>query len=270
MKKVAFVGGGNMAEAILGGLLRRQTVQAGDILVSEKSLERRKYLEQSYQIETAEDNKIAPQQADTLLLAVKPYHLDEVKEELRPYLTSEHTIISILAGKSRERLANALGFPESIVRVMPNLAAQVGRGISAITFPEEMSEERREWVRTILRSVGEVVEVPEPLQDVVTAVSGSGPGFLFYLAQHWIAAGVDQGLDERTARLLVTETMAGAAEVLRQRSDSPEELVRKVATPGGTTEAGLKVLQEANLAQIMKNTVDSATRRSRELNESAG
>jgi pyrroline-5-carboxylate reductase len=133
-----------------------------------------------------------------------------------------------------------------------------------------MSEERREWVRTILRSVGEVVEVPEPLQDVVTAVSGSGPGFLFYLAQHWIAAGVDQGLDERTARLLVTETMAGAAEVLRQRSDSPEELVRKVATPGGTTEAGLKVLQEANLAQIMKNTVDSATRRSRELNESAG
>ena len=153
---------------------------------------------------------------------------------------------------------------------MPNLAAQVGRGISAITFPEEMSEERREWVRTILRSVGEVVEVPEPLQDVVTAVSGRGPGFLFYLAQHWIAAGVDQGLDERPARLLVTETMAGAAEVLRQRSDSPEELVRKVATPGGTTEAGLKVLQEANLAQIMKNTVDSATRRSRELNESAG
>lgn len=265
-KKIAFIGGGNMAEAVLAGLLRNQTVGAREILVAEKKAERRQYLEQTYQIETTETNGQGPQRSQTVFLAVKPQILAEVKEEIRSGLTPNHLVISILAGTSRERLGNALGFPERMIRVMPNLPAQVGKGVSAITFPQPLPETDRKWVRSILQSVGEIVEVEESLQDVVTAVSGSGPGYLFYLVDLFIRAGVEQGLSLPIARQLVTETLAGAAEVLRRSPDSPEELVRKVATPGGTTEAGLSALKDNNIGDTLRLMVERATRRSKELN----
>ncbi|HOJ58993.1 MAG TPA: pyrroline-5-carboxylate reductase [bacterium] len=264
-KKLAFIGGGNMAEALIAGLLREHTLTPAELLVCEKSPERRAYLENQYRIETAAENARGPQQASTLFLAVKPKVLAEIQEEIRGALTPDHLVISILAGISRERLAEALGHPERMVRVMPNLPAQVGRGVSAITFPATLPESGREWVRTIFRSVGEVVEVEESLQDAVTAVSGSGPGYIFYLAQVFIDAAVREGLSRPVARRLVTETLAGAAEVLRRKEDSPEELVRKVATPGGTTEAGLAVLLENDLAGTFQTLVARAAQRSREL-----
>jgi len=267
VKKIVFIGGGNMAEAVLSGLLRQQTVSADDILVTEKLSSRRDYLKETYDVETSESNSDGPSKAQTVFLAVKPQILSEVKDEIKGGLTESHTVISILAGMSRERLGDALGFQNRMVRVMPNLPALVGRGVSAITFPDAMNEPDREWVRTILRSVGEIVEVEEPLQDVVTAVSGSGPGYIFNLADLFIAAGVAQGLQEDVARRLVVETLAGSAEVLRTRPDSPAELVKKVATPGGTTEAGLSVLEERNLGGILIDMVAKAAERSRELNK---
>jgi len=129
-----------------------------------------------------------------------------------------------------------------------------------------LEENYRQWVRRILQSVGSIVEAQEPLQDVVTAVSGSGPGYIFFLAQHFIAAAVAEGLPEDVARKLVTETLAGSAELLRQRPDSPAELVRKVATPGGTTEAGLSALKEKDLPGMIHEMVARAANRSRELN----
>lgn len=266
-KKIAFVGGGNMAEAVLGGLIRHKTLDRAQILIAEKNPERCAYLQQEYQVETVSDNQEAARRSQTIFLAVKPQILNEVKEEIRPFLSENHLVISILAGTSRAKLAAALGESASIVRVMPNLPAQVGFGVSAITFPDSIAPEARDWVTAILRSVGEVVEVPESLQDVVTAVSGSGPGYMFYIAQHWIDAAVDNGLAEDIARRLVTETMAGSAELLRQRPDTPAELVRKVATPGGTTEAGLSALQQADFPEIIHSVVERATARSRELNQ---
>ncbi len=266
-KKIAFVGGGNMAEAIFSGLLKKGTVTAEDIFVTEKRLDRRNQLEQTYGIETAEDNSLAPTKASTILLAVKPQVLPEVQEEIKTSFTSEHLLISILAGISRQRLSQAFGFPERVVRVMPNLPALLGCGISAITFPDNLSENERDWVRSILRSVGDIVEVEETQQDVVTAVSGSGPGYMFYFAQHFIAAAVAQGLDETVAQKLVTETFAGTAELLRQREESPAELVQKVATPGGTTEAGLSALKELNLPGMIEETVRRAVNRAQELNK---
>ncbi len=266
-KKIAFIGGGNMAEAVLAGLVRNQTVSPGDILVTEKNPERRAFLEKTYQIDTTDDNAQAARQSKTIFLAVKPYILDEIKDEIKDHLSEDHVVISILAGISRERLGKALGRVQRMVRVMPNLPAQVGMGVSAITFPESFPTPDRDWVRSILQSTGRVVEVEEPLQDAVTAVSGSGPGYLFYLADLFIQAGVQQGLSEPVAKSLVVETMAGAAEVLRRSNDSPTELVKKVATPGGTTEAGLSVLKENDLSGIMQSMVNRAAARSRELNQ---
>jgi pyrroline-5-carboxylate reductase len=193
--------------------------------------------------------------------------LAEIKDDIRPGLTQQHTIVSILAGTSLAKLANALGNAERLVRVMPNLPALVGSGVSAITFPETFGEADREWVRQILRAVGEVVEVEESLQDVVTAVSGSGPGYIFYWAHHWVQAGITHGLTSEDATRLVVETLVGAAQLLKQSPDSAEVLVQKVATPGGTTEAGLSVLKESNLPIILDEMVKSAANRSRELNQ---
>ncbi len=266
-KKIAFIGGGNMAEAIITGLLKKQILSSTDILVTDVNPERRKYLKSTYSVETSDSNSQAPKSSSTLLLAVKPQILTAVKDEIKNELSSDHIIVSILAGQSRARLGEALGYLDRIVRVMPNLPAQAGRGISAITFPDSLDEKPRDWVRSILKAAGEIVEVDESLQDAVTAVSGSGPGYLFYLADHWINAAIQQGLSAEVSRLLVTETLAGAAEILRQRPDSPSELVRKVATPGGTTEAGLSVLSDANLQQIIEDTINRATLRSKELNK---
>lgn len=265
-KKIAFIGGGNMATAVVSGLLNKCTLTAADILIAEKSPERRQYLEQTYQVETTDDNSLAPQVSRTVFLSVKPKILADVKDELKPVLTGDHLVISILAGISRERLGAALGILDRTVRVMPNLPAQVGQGVSALTFPESLPEKDRDWVRSIFLAVGEIVEVEESLQDVVTAVSGSGPGYLFYFVDLFIRAGMEQGLSQSIARRLVTETLAGAAEVLRRSPDSPEELARKVATPGGTTEAGLSALKEGNLEAMTRLMVERATSRSRELN----
>lgn len=265
-KKIAFIGGGNMAEAVLAGLLRKGIVNAGQMLVTEKSPERCSFLESTYQVETTDNNAQGPIRSKTVFLAVKPQVLMDVKDEIRPQLTDGHLVVSILAGCSRERLGNALGFKERMVRVMPNLPAQVGMGVSAITFPETLPDSDREWVREILRSAGEIVEVEESLQDVVTAVSGSGPGYLFYLVDGFIRASVEEGLSPEVAKRLVTETLAGTAEVLRRSPDTPEVLVRKVATPGGTTEAGLSALKEGNVIDAFRLMVQRAAERSRELN----
>lgn len=266
-KQIAFIGGGNMAEAVIAGLIQKGTIRADEILVTEASPERRAYLQTQYSVTVSENNGDAPQQAKTIFLAVKPKIIYEIQEEIKPHLTKDHLIISILAGQSREKLGNALGYTERMIRVMPNLPAQVGRGISAISFPPELPEPEREFVRSILQSTGEVVEVDEPLQDVVTAVSGSGPGYIFMLAEHFIAGAVLQGMDHITARKLVTETIAGAAEVLRQRDDHPNELVRKVATPGGTTEAGLSAMNDFKVPEMMREVVRRAAMRSNELNK---
>ncbi|MDP8245058.1 MAG: pyrroline-5-carboxylate reductase [Candidatus Hinthialibacter antarcticus] len=266
-KRLAFIGGGNMAEAILAGLIHTQALHPNEIIVSEPRPERRQELTEVYKIEAVESNQDAIQQAQTLVLAIKPFKLDEAKEDLRAALTREHLVISILAGASREKLGQALGDKKRMVRVMPNLPALVGHGVSAITFPDEMGDDEREWVRTILRSVGAIVEVEEPMQDAVTAVSGSGPGYVFYLVHHFIEAAKAEGLDADTARQLAIHTFVGAAEVLKQGGDSPETLVKKVATPGGTTEAGLSVLDKNQTPKILIDVVHHAAERSRELNQ---
>ena len=152
-----------------------------------------------------------------------------------------------------------------MVRVMPNLPAQAGAGISAVTFGEDVDCNQRAIVNEILSAVGPVVEVEEELQDAVTAVSGSGPGFLFQLASHLIEAAKAVHLPEPVARRLVVQTMLGTARFLEQSTDNPADLVKKVATPGGTTEAGLKVLQQADLEGIIRETIRAATERSKEL-----
>lgn len=254
-----------MGSALVAGLVDKGICGSADILVCDIAVERREQLKEAYGVAVTDSLEEAPRFANTLILAVKPMHLQEVGSRLKPLLREEHLLVSILAGQSREKLAKVLGTMARIVRVMPNLPAQVGAGVSAVTFGDDADEDIRAWVREILSAVGEVVEVQEELQDGVTAVSGSGPGFLFYLAAQMISAAEAVGLPKDVARSLVVQTMLGTAQVLKETSADPTDLVRRVATPGGTTEAGLAVLTKANLPAIIRETIVRATERSKEL-----
>lgn len=264
-RKIAVIGGGNMGSALVTGLVETGICAPAEVLVCEIVAERREQLKERYKVAVTENLQETPRFANTLILAVKPMHLQEVGSRLRPLLSDGHLVVSILAGQSREKLEKVLGSAARIVRVMPNLPAQVGAGVSAVTFGNDANEDMRSWVREILSAVGEVVEVDEDLQDAVTAVSGSGPGFLFYVAAQMIAAAEAVGLPKDVGRLLVIQTMHGTARVLLESSADPADLVRRVATPGGTTEAGLSVLANANLPAVMQETILRATERSREL-----
>ncbi len=264
-KSIAFAGGGNMAEAIVAGLVAKEICSPKQILVCDILEERRTALTERYGIQVTDSLSELPAFSPTLLLAVKPKHLAEAGEALKPQLTSNHTVVSILAGQSLERLAAALGPEPKLVRVMPNLCARVGASVSAATFGEGVQECSRRWVCDVLSSVGEVVEVPENLQDAVTAVSGSGPGYLFYLAGAFISAAEQVGLEPAVARKLVVETLYGSARVLQETTEDCMDLVKKVATPGGTTEAGLSALKESKATEMMLEVVQRATARSKEL-----
>ena len=262
---IGFAGAGNMAEAIIAGLVGKKICEPGDVLACDVLEERRKHLAERYGVRVTSELGELPEFGSTILLAVKPKHLAEAGEALAGKLNGGHLIISILAGQSLARLGSALGGEPNLVRVMPNLCARVGAGVSAITFPSGLPEDRREWTRQILSAVGDVVEVPEDLQDAVTAVSGSGPGYIFDLAGHFMKAAEAVGLDPATARKLVVETLYGSARVLQDTDETCEELVRKVATPGGTTEAGLSALADGDAAGILREVVQRATDRSKEL-----
>jgi len=264
-ERIAVIGGGNMGSALVGGLVKNKIVPPGDVLVCEIDANRREHLRETYGVEVSESLEDAPGFAKILLLAVKPIHLTEVGNRLRDRLTKDHLVVSILAGQSRAKLSRALGGAARMVRVMPNLPAQAGAGISAVTFGEDVDCNQRVIVNEILSAVGSVVEVEEELQNAVTAVSGSGPGFLFQLASYLIEAAKAVQLPEPVARQLVVQTMLGTARFLEQSGDHPAELVKKVATPGGTTEAGLKVLEQADLEGIIRETIRAATERSKEL-----
>ena len=266
-RKLAVIGGGNMGSALIGGLVKKEICSPSDILVCEVVPERREQLARDYGVRVSDLLEKATGFARTVLLAVKPMHLPEVGSRLQSLLGQEHVLISILAGQSRQKLASVLGDLVEIVRVMPNLPAQVQAGISSVTFSPNVQENVRSWVNEILSAVGPVVEVEEELQDAVTAVSGSGPGYLFYLVDQMIAAAKEAGLPDETARLLVLHTFAGAGRYLEQSSEDPAVLVKRVATPGGTTEAGLNVLGNARLPEIVSETIRKATERSKELGQ---
>ncbi|MFH1742785.1 MAG: pyrroline-5-carboxylate reductase [bacterium] len=265
--KIAVIGGGNMGSALVAGLVEKGIASPTDILVCEIDQDRRERLNQQCGVKVTDRVEETPGFADTLLLAVKPMHLTEVGSRLKPLVCDRHLVISILAGQSRRKLGSVLGGMARVVRVMPNLPAQLGAGISAVTFGDDADNDQRKLAHEILSTVGQVVEVEEELQDAVTAVSGSGPGFLFYLAAQMIKAAEAVGLSGKVARQLVVQTMLGTARFLAETSEDPADLVRKVATPGGTTEAGLEVLTKENLTKIVSDTIRRATERSRELGQ---
>ena len=269
---IAFIGGGNMARALIGGLLRRGHA-ASHLRVSDPSPEARESLRQAFPgIGVHDDNLAAAAGAATWVLAVKPQQMNAVATALAAVARAERPlVISVAAGIRSGDLHGWLGSAATVVRCMPNRPALIGAGITAIHAGPALDAGARHRVADILGAAGECVWIEdESLLDAVTAVSGSGPAYVFLLIEMLESAARAEGIDAATARRLAIETVHGAARMAREGDEPPEVLREQVTSPGGTTAAALDVLEGSGIRDTFTRAVHAATLRSRQLADGAG
>lgn len=257
---IGFIGGGNMAEAMIKGI--RQSGMK-DIIVSEPREERRKYLEQTYTVKTTSDNREVVKDSHIIILAVKPQNMDDVTAGISGAITDDKIVVSIAAGVTLSYLSSRLK-TSKIIRVMPNTPALVQEGMSVLSMCECIHDKEMGLIRDIFMSIGKVLFLPEKYMDAVTAVSGSGPAFFAYFLEAMIEGGTKLGLSRDNAAELAVQTFMGTAKLL-ETGMPPDKLREMVTSPGGTTAAGLKVLEEKGLKDIVTAVVEAAANRSKEL-----
>jgi pyrroline-5-carboxylate reductase len=281
MKKLGFVGGGNMAEALARGLLQKKVFAPSDLIASDVDPGRRRKLARQLKIKTTESNLEILREARAILLAVKPQTIDEVLAELAAAMNppapstdgakraslikpADRLFISIAAGITLGRLTAALG--KRVIRVMPNAPAMVGQGMAAMVGAPGAGKTDQAFALRIFRAVGDAVALSkEGLLDAVTALSGSGPAYVYLFVKALADAGVSEGLPPELAVRMALKTIRGAEENMRQSDLSPAELIRIVASPGGTTEAALRKFAETGFSDIVAHAIHAAAERSREL-----
>ena len=262
-QNICFIGGGNMAQALIGGLLSRG-LPTTRITVSDPVEQIRHILEEKG-IQTTVDNVEAVKHADVVVLAVKPQVLATVLQPLKGLL-SDKLVISIIAGAEIQTISDLIGGSQRIVRVMPNTPALVQTGAHGIYASEAVNAQDRELTSQILAATGLTILVDNEAQiDAVTAVSGSGPAYFFYLMESMIRAGKNLGLDEKIATALTLQTALGAAQMAITSSNSPTELRKNVTSPNGTTQAALEVFDRAQISQNIQAALAAAQKRSQEL-----
>jgi pyrroline-5-carboxylate reductase len=265
-KRIAFVGGGNMATCLVGGLIARGTM-AATIVVADPVESQRQKLQAKFGVQTEESGATAVQEADVVVLAVKPQQMAEAARAIAPTVTGRRPlVISIAAGIRLADLGRWLGPGVPLVRTMPNLPALIDAGVTALFAPPEVDAEARRDAETILGTCSKTVWIErEELMDVVTAVSGTGPAYFFLLMEVLQAAAVDLGLDPETARTLCIETAQGAGRMAAASEFAPATLREQVTSRGGTTAAAMHVLNDAGVRDIFARAVAAASDRSSEL-----
>ncbi len=262
---IAFMGGGIMAEAIIGGILDGGLATPKQIHVSEPVPERRSQLSAEYGVEVAQKNVTVLNGAELVVLSVKPQQLPEVMAEINQSLTQDHTVVSIVAGATMASLTDGLDH-RKVVRVMPNTPAQVRAGMTVWMASPEVPEAIVAATRDILRTLGEEVYVSdEKLIDMATALSASGPAYVFLFIEAMIDAGVYLGMQRDMARKLVLQTVLGSAELVEKTGRHPAELRDMVTSPGGTTAEALATFERAGFRRAVLDAVVAAYEKSRAL-----
>lgn len=263
---IAFIGGGNMARSLIAGLIR-QGVPANTIHVAEPVDALREQLATDFGVQVHVTAAEAAEDCHTWLLAVKPQVMAEVCAPLAPLAKIlRPLVVSIAAGISRERLRQWLGEGAGVVRAMPNTPALLGAGVTGLYAGADVDADGRARAQALLASAGQTVWIEdETLMDAVTAVSGSGPAYVFLLAEAMQAAAVAQGLPEDAATTLVAQTLLGASRMLTESGETAAELRRRVTSPKGTTQAAIETFQAGGFEALVAQAVDAAARRGREL-----
>ncbi len=266
-RSIGFVGGGQMAEALIKGLLQSQTCTADQIRVAEPVDKRRDHLASAYALKTAPDLKGLIDKVECFFLAVKPQVMEAVLNELKPGYKGQ-LIVTIAAGLPISFYENFLGSHCPIIRVMPNMGALILEGASALCGSEQATDEDLSFAQSLLAAVGSTVIVEERLMDAVTGLSGSGPAYVFSFIEALIEGGVKAGLSRPVARELAVQTVYGAALCLKKSDLHPAVFRDQVTSPGGTTASGLYKLEAGGFRATVIEAVESACCRSRELGKS--
>lgn len=268
MANTAIIGAGVMGETLLAGLLRSGW-SAESLVIADRRDFRRAEVEAKYQVSTQATNLAAVENADTVVLVVKPQDIPEVLPELRKGLAPDALVVSLCAGVSTAQLEDGLPAGTPVVRVMPNTPAQVAEGMAAISAGEYADEAHLARVTEIMTAVGKCITVPEKYQDAVTAISGSGPAYLFFVVEAMIDAGVMLGLPRDTATVLVSQTMYGSAKLLVESGEHPTVLRERVTSPGGTTAAAQRELEIHRVKAAFMSAMEAARDRSERLAKKA-
>ncbi|HET6739444.1 MAG TPA: pyrroline-5-carboxylate reductase [Kribbella sp.] len=261
--KVAVLGAGVMGETLLSGLIRAGW-RPEDLLITERREERAAELRERYGVDVV-SNLDAAKRADTLVLVVKPQDMPDLLAEIAPAIGPTQTVVSLAAGITTGFVESRLPDGVAVVRVMPNTPALVDEGMAAISRGAHCDESHLELAERLLAATGRVVRVPEKQQDAVTAISGSGPAYIFFVVESMIEAGVHMGLPRGTATDLVVQTVVGSAKLLRETGEHPTVLRERVTSPGGTTAAAVRELEDHKVRAAFLSAIEAARNRSREL-----
>ena len=274
-EKIGFIGAGNMAEAIGAALVQKGIFDKSNISMSDINEERLSFVKGKYGIQTTTNSTDLVRENDIIVLSVKPQVMDKVLGDIRGSFETDKRklFISIAAGITTEKIEEYLyrGLSDEqkellpVVRVMPNTPCMVFSGMSAMGCNKNCNTKDVFITRVILESMGKVIQVDEKEIDAVTAMSGSGPAYVFYFIESMIKAGIDLGFSDDVAGLLTLETFKGAIKLLEESHDTPQKLRENVTSKGGTTEAALKVMETSNLKEIIAKAIKAAQQRSVEL-----
>jgi pyrroline-5-carboxylate reductase len=266
-KRLLIIGVGNMAEAMIQGLLDSKKLPKENIAFTEVRIDRREYIQKKYGVRPFLENRDGVLESDIILFAVKPQNIQEVLNELKRTDSGPKVYISIAAGVKIQKFEDGLGEGARVIRVMPNMAALIRKGISGVSRGRFAAQGDEDAAVEIMTAVGEVVRLPENLLDAVTALSGSGPAYFFYFIEALQEAGIQLGLSSEISAKLVQSTALGAALLVRETQETPESLRKKVTSPGGTTEAALRFFDENKLKDLIVQAVQRAEKRSKELSQ---
>jgi len=261
--KLTFIGAGNMAEAIVAGIIRNKVVNAGDVCVTDISTARLSHFERMYGVVTSSDNASAVAPADVVVLSVKPQVFPSVWPEIESALKSDALVVSIMAGIPSKKIAG--GKAVRVVRIMPNTPALVGAGAAGIAAGEHAAAADLAIAEQLMGAVGVAVIVEEEQIDAVTALSGSGPAYVFYLLEGMLKAAEQMGLEQGAARELALATVSGAAKLMRETGEDADVLRSKVTSKGGTTAAAISTLEEHRVKEAIVAALQAACSRSKEL-----
>ena len=262
---IGFIGGGQMAEAMVRGILVAGLVASEKITIAEPDAVRCEYLKNQYGVVCTQNAAALCQASDILVLAIKPQLAATVLNQYRPFVSAKHLVLSIMAGVPLRTLVDSFAVPVRVIRVMPNTPSLVLAGAAAFSPNQQATDHDRQIATAIFSAIGTCVEVPEHLLDAVTGLSGSGPGYVFTFIEAMIDGGVLAGLPRLVAEQLVLQTVYGSAKLALETGEHPAVLKGRVTSPGGTTIAGLHVLEEGALRGLVMTAVETATERSREL-----
>ena len=260
-----FIGAGRMASALVRGMIRAGVASPDRIMAADPLESCREELARETGIEATASNRAVVERSDVVVLAVKPQSMSEALEELKPAAATRHLIVSIAAGVSIETIGGVLGGDRRVVRVMPNTPALLGEGASAFAMGPNTTQDDQATVHALLESVGRAVRVPESQLDAVTGLSGSGPAFVYLMIEALSDGGVRAGLPRDVATTLAAQTVLGGARMVLETGLHPGALKDQVASPGGTTIAGLHALERAGVRGALIDAVEAAARRSAEL-----